>query len=154
MNYPHYWDSAWDSEDEERWKRQASRFHIHKWPNIMYFTLILPMLCTLYPTVVIFPCISFLVYPARAFQFFHAIYSMFPCQNSVCISFLPQTYYIPNLSHPPWVNLNVNIQWRVQIVKLLFIQISEDCCSSFLLGQNISLFTWFSNSCTNGYVYP
>lgn len=105
------------------------------------------MLCTLDPTVVVFPHISFLVFPASTFRVLHAIYSMFPHKNSVCSSLLPHTYYMPHPSHPPCVNQHVNIWWTIWTVKLLFMEFSQGCCSSFLLCPNISLFTWFSNTC-------
>lgn len=111
-------------------------FHVRKWPNIMFGTFILPMLFTLDPTVVIFPRISFLVFPTSTFHFLHAIYSMFhsmfPHQTSVCSSLLPHTHYMPHPSHPPCVNQHVNIRWTVWTVKLLFMQFSQGCCSSFL----------------------
>jgi len=93
-------------------------FRVHVRPNIMYCTFILPILCTLCPTVVI------LVYRANAFRFLHAIYSMFHSmflhaiysmfhsmflhQYSVCSSLLLRIYYIPCPSHPPCVKQRVN----------------------------------------------
>jgi hypothetical protein len=66
-------------------------------------------------------------------------HSMFPHLYSLCSSLLLHIYYIPRPSHPPCVKQHFNIRWTVQTVKLLFVQFSQGCCSSFLSCQNISL---------------
>ena len=48
----------------------------------------------------------------------------FPYQNTVCISLLPCVYHICHPFHDSWFNHPNNIQWGVQIMKLLIMQFS------------------------------
>jgi hypothetical protein len=54
-------------------------------------------------------------------------------QNSVCISFLSHVYYMPFLSHTPWL-VHSNIWWRVESMKLLIMLFSPTFCYFIPLG--------------------
>ena len=66
----------------------------------------------------------------------------FPHRNSVYVSPLPDTCYMPRPS-PYWFDHLNNILW-VQVIKLLFMEFSRLPCISSLLGPNIVLNTLFS----------
>ena len=70
----------------------------------------------------------------------------FPHQNPVYTSALPHTCYMPRPSHCPRFDHPSNIEWGVQIIKLLTVHFSPFLCTLSILGPNILLSNLFSNN--------
>jgi hypothetical protein len=73
------------------------------------------------------------------------LHSVFPHQNTLCLSSPPHTRHISRLLHLPWFEDSNNTSaWEVQIMRLLIYSFFQSPVTSSLLGPNIFLSTFFT----------
>jgi len=75
-----------------------------------------------------------------------SLYFRLTHQNSVCISLLTRTCYMPHSSHPPWLFHLNNIWWAVNTWSSSPYCFLHSPVTPSLSGPNISLSTLFSDT--------
>jgi len=106
-------------------------YHVHKSLLLVHILSQMNLIHNVYPISLKIHCNIILPYMPRSSAWSNTF--RFSNQNFVCISHILYAFYMPHLSHSPWLDHTNNIWWREQVTKLLIMQFSPAFCISFPL---------------------